>query len=136
MATVGKFNGDLLLVTLDGVEVAHTNDAVLTIDVELPDATTKSSAGWKEHIRGTRSWRVALTGLVDYSASVTPTTIFTSISGRTAMTMVFSTAVVGDPVWIGTVDPSTLEMTGAHDAPKSWSGTLEGTGSLVETVQA
>lgn len=133
MATTGTFNGDLLLVTADGVEIAHTNDATLTVDINLPESTTKSSVGWKSHVKGQRSWRVSVTGLVDYSASVTPTTIFTHITARSSLTMVFSTAVSGDPVWTGTVDVSSLEMTGGHDAPASWSGTLEGTGSLVES---
>jgi predicted secreted protein len=45
-------SGTLILVDADGSPIAHSQDATLTLGRELPDATTKDSGGWEEHLTG------------------------------------------------------------------------------------
>ena len=72
MATTGKFNGDLLVISADGTVIAHSQDATLSISQDLPDSTTKDSSAWVQHIHGNRSWEMSCTGLVTYDASMAP----------------------------------------------------------------
>ena len=66
------FNGTNLLLKAiaDGgtlATIGHTTSCTLSVNQELPDATTKDSSGYAENINGLRSFEISFDGLVDYT---------------------------------------------------------------------
>ena len=59
-------NGTLVLVNADGTAIASTTDATLNIELNTPDASTKDSSGWADHIEGQKSWSVDVEGLATF----------------------------------------------------------------------
>ena len=56
MATVGKVDGTDVLLYIDSVAVAHSTSCTVSLDIDMIDATTKDSAGWKENLEGNKGW--------------------------------------------------------------------------------
>ena len=54
----------------NGNILGHSTQTKFTLNVDLPEATTKDSAGFKQVIAGIRSGTISVTGLVDYSDTV------------------------------------------------------------------
>lgn len=46
--------------------VALAEESSLSVDVDLPDVTTKDSSGWAESISGLRSWNVSMSNVTDW----------------------------------------------------------------------
>ena len=128
---MAKFNVTDLILKIDGTAVAHCTEATLTINQDLPDATTKSSGGWAEHINGLRDWEVSVAGLTDYSASG-GTQLADMILNRDNAEIVFDTTTSGDVTYTGTCDASSLEQGGGFEEVASWSGSLKGTGAITK----
>lgn len=61
---MAKINGTLLLVYADGVVIAAQKGVSVNVNQNLPDASTKESAGWAEHINGQRDCEVTIEGLI------------------------------------------------------------------------
>ena len=62
---MAKFNATDLILKVNGTPIAHSTSATLNINQDLPDATSKDSAGWSENIRGKlqkqqKKWQVDL----------------------------------------------------------------------------
>jgi predicted secreted protein len=60
-------NGTNILVYEGDVALGHSVNATLSMAMDVPDATTKTSGGWFECIGGKRSAKIKVEGLVDYS---------------------------------------------------------------------
>jgi predicted secreted protein len=60
-------NGTTFNLFYNGNAVGHSNSSTFSINIDLPDATTKSSAGFQEVIAGVRSGTISVSGLVDPS---------------------------------------------------------------------
>jgi TP901-1 family phage major tail protein len=59
----------LSITTADGKEaVAHATSASISINMDLRDSTTKSSAGWQENLGGLKSWELSGDAFVDISS--------------------------------------------------------------------
>jgi len=130
MATTGMMNGDLVLVTADGVAIADTTSFKLTVDRDLPDATTRDSSKAATHIIGDIKWSIAVDGLVDYSSSYGADDLMTAIVNGTVIAAVWGTGVTGDPKYSGNVDVSNLSLDASHNSTHSFAGTLTGKGAL------
>lgn len=132
---MAKFNVTDLILKVANVAVAHCNNATLNINVDLPDATTKSSSGWAEHIKGQRDYTIDVEGMIDYSSSWGINDLATHIIDRTAaMSVEFGTGTTGHQKFTGTVDASSLTIGGGKEETATWSGTLVGTGILVKAT--
>ena len=59
-------NGTLVLLSADSTAIASTTDATLNIELDTPDASTKDSEGWADHIQGQKSWSVDVEGLATF----------------------------------------------------------------------
>jgi TP901-1 family phage major tail protein len=139
MATSGVFNGTLLVVKIGGVAFAHSTSCSLSVSTDLPDASTKDSAGWAAQIQGQRSWSVSTDGLAVIEASaalINVEDLFSSISSRTDVTLTFSTFVSGDKIWTGVAQIESLDFTGDMESPATFSASFTGTGALVMTTNA
>jgi TP901-1 family phage major tail protein len=139
MATSGVFNGtDLILKfhSTDGSEVAvgHSTSASLSLSNDLPEATTKTSAGFAEHIAGVISGEISFEGLVAYNDSNNAIESADYLLGRTKVFWSFGTAETGDAVYNGAGFINNLEMSAEMESPVSFSGSITVTGAITKTT--
>jgi len=139
MATSGVFNGtDLILKfhSTDGSEVAvgHSTSASLSLSNDLPEATTKTSAGFAEHIAGVISGEISFEGLVAYNDSNNAIESADYLLGRTKVFWSFGTVEVGDAVYNGAGFINNLEMSAEMESPVSFSGSITVTGAITKTT--
>lgn len=147
---MAQLNGSNVVIWLDATatptaseKVLFTTNATLSITHDLPDATTKDSAGWAEHISGLRSWEVTVDGLTDFggAAGDNITDIWDLIDNRTTTArMIFAVDANDDGTatayYYGEVSVANLELTNEMEAVASFSGTLTGNGALTTTTPA
>jgi len=130
---MAKINGTLNAV-LSGVDVAlHTTNAVLNVNVDLPDTTTKDDGGWATHINGLRDWEITMDGYYDTTGSgLTPDEIVDAIIARTADTVIkFTTNSPTNTVgWTGNGTFQNCELSGSMENPMGYSVTIKGNGAL------
>ena len=130
------FNATNLNLVIDGSIIAHATDGTLNINVDPADATTKDSAGWAEHIRGTRDFTIDVAALVDYASSAGHDELALAITGRTAITAIFTTGTTGDTKFSGTVNVTSLVVNAPLESPANYTATLTGTGALTQAAEA
>jgi predicted secreted protein len=142
MPTTGIFNGTNLVVLVGTEVVAHSTSCSLSVSVDLPDSTTKSSQGWADQIGGLKSWSLTTDGL----ATVDPTgasyvvgDIFTALKDRVAVQVKFttvtgSTPVVGDLIWSGSAFIESLDITADMESPATYSVSFTGQGQLTQAT--
>lgn len=133
---MAKINATDILVFVNDVAVAHQTNGSLSIAQDLPDASSKDSGGWAEHINGQRSWSISVEGLVDYSASFGVEQLANLILNRTSATIRFGTGTTGDLRFEGTANLGDLSQDAGLETPLTFSGELTGTGALVMTTEA
>ena len=131
---MAKFNATNLIVEVDGVAVAHATSGSLNLDQDLPDASTKSSSGWAEHINGQRSWSIDVEALTDYASSFGVEGVFDAINNRASVTVTFTTNVSNDLEWSGTANVSNLSMDAPLEDVASFSCSFIGTGALTKAT--
>lgn len=142
MPTTGIFNGTNLVVLVGNEVVAHSTSCSLSVSVDLPDSTTKSSQGWAEQIGGLKNWSLTTDGLATVDpagASYVVGDIFTQLAARTAVTVKFttvsgSTPVVGDLIWSGLAFIESLDVTADMESPATYSVSFTGTGQLTQAT--
>lgn len=90
-------SGTLIILDVDGNPIAHSQDASLSISRELPDATTKDSGGWEEHLTGAglRSAEGSVNGLAAWGDSENVDTLYGYISSRDDVTVIFGPSTGG-----------------------------------------
>lgn len=139
------FNGtDLVLkIVADGgtlEPIGHSTSCTLSITNDMPEATSKDSAGYAEVIAGLRSFEISFDGLVDYTDEATGSTnadgIITLVNSRSKIDFSFGTAVSGDQLISGEGFISSIEVTGEMESVTTYSGTITGTGSLTIATNA
>ena len=136
MATTGVFNGTNLLLKVEDTTVGHTTSCTLTISHDLPEATTKDSAGWQEVISGVRSGEISFEGLVDYSDSANAIELADYIINRTQITAIFGTTESGDSIYTAEGYISSIEQSAEMESPVSYSGSITLTGAIVKSANA
>ena len=60
-------NGTSFCLFHDGNILGHSTQTKFSLSVDLPESTTKESAGFKQVIAGVRSGTISVSGLTDYS---------------------------------------------------------------------
>ena len=131
---MAKINGTDLLVYVGATPIAHSTSCTLNIEQDLPDATTKSSGGWADHINGLKSWSIDFDGLVDYSASYGVEELFDNLKNGNNVTVKISTTTTGDSYFTGSASCANLSMTGDMEAPMSFTGAFTGKGTLTRST--
>jgi hypothetical protein len=111
--------------------------ASLNVNVDLPDATTKESAAWAEHITGLRDASIDFGGVWDEAGSataLTATEIMTLIiAGNATRKFAFVPAALGTtiPGWKFMGNFSKMGITADVEKPCEFSGSVKATGALV-----
>ena len=136
--TAGKFNGDVLIIDLDGNPIGHSTDATITVTRDAPETTTKTSAGWKEFLLdGNAGWEMSCSGLVTFdAANNAPDAILDSILNKTAVTVKFTNANVGDVEFTGSAILTSFSENSPQNAPVSFETTFLGNGALTKATIA
>ena len=134
MATTGKFNGTNLLLYVDGTAIAHATSHTLNVNAEMIDATTKSSAGWKDILPGLRDWSIDCEGMVAYDATEGWSESFADLGNRTQVTLRFSTEVSGDTYWTGTAYVTSMSQSAPLEDVVTYSMSFAGDGELTEVT--
>jgi len=118
---MGKLNATLLLLYADGVVIATQKGCSVSVEQDLPDTTTKDSAGWAEHMNGLRNASVDLDALYS-TTGISGDELIAYITGASSLLL----ALVG-----GVSYPMVAEVNMASvklNAPTE--GAMELTGSL------
>ena len=126
---MAKINGTSVLLYADGTVIALQRGLTINAEQDLPDATTKMSLGWAEHINGLRNATISFDALYS-TTGLSAEDLLTYITGRTSLLVV----VVGGisfPI-IGDVDLSSISFTGNKEEPAALSGNLKVNGKLYQ----
>lgn len=144
MATSGIFNGTDLIVKLDTnggtlAKVGHTTSCSISLSNDLPEATTKDSGGFAEHIAGVISGEISFDGLVVYDESGTPTPknaidLADFLIARTKLDVSFGTEETGDAVYSADGFLSSVEISAEMESPVSYSGSITLTGAITKST--
>lgn len=135
---MGLINGTNLTIKVGGVPLLKATTASLELSVDMPDATTKDSAGWSEFFAGVRSWTLSSDGLVDYATSTAVETdeLVAMLIARNTVTVEFSTSTSGDMKLSGSAYVSSISQTADMESPAGYSVTFQGTGALTQGTVA
>lgn len=127
-------NGTLMRLLLDGVAIAAAKSCTLNINTDTPDASSKSSGGWAQHIQGLRSWDVSFDGLYDPTGTLSFEQLYDEINGRTSVVMELAQidGTGGGEVYRGTASVTSVSINAEMEAPVTLSGTLTGNGALAK----
>jgi len=136
MATTGKFNGTLLNVYIDDTIIGCATSSELSVNVDLADATCKDDGGWADHIHGLRDWSVSTDGLVAFDGTNNIGDLYTLLSGRTSVSLKFTTDVTGDLVFSGTASVASISVSAEMEAAVTYSVEFTGKGALTKGVVA
>lgn len=132
MATTGKFNGTLLNVYIDNTIIGCATSSELSINVDLADATCKDDGGWADHIAGLRDWSVSTDGLVKFDGNNNVEDLYDLLSGRSVVTLKFTTNVTGDLVFSGQASVASLSVSAEMEAAVTYSVEFTGKGPLTK----
>lgn len=132
-------NGTLILVNDDGTAFAGTTSATLNIEMDLPDASTKDSAGWAEHIQGQKSWSVDLDGIATFTVtSGTVDVLLNYLLDRTQATIEFEPQggayTTKGVSYVGTASLSSVSLVANNEDTATVSGSFTGTGALTRVA--
>lgn len=134
MPTTGVFNGTNLVLQVEGNEIGHTTSCSLSLSNDLPEATTKDSNGYAEHIAGVISGEISFDGLVAYDDTTNAIQLNDFINARTQITCVFGTTVTGDAIYTAEGFLNNVETTAEMESPVSYSGSITLTGAITKST--
>lgn len=135
MATTGVLNGTSLFIYVNGNAVAHSTSHSLTLSESLRSTASKDSAGWDTVLEGQRSWSMTGEGLVALDGAYTTDDLTTLITGRTAVTLRFTTNVTGDKYWTGSARLESLDVSSPMEDNVTYSFSFKGSGALTNPQQ-
>lgn len=131
-------NGTNLVIKVGGVAILKATTASLELSVDMPDATTKDSAGWAEFFAGVRSFTLSSDGLIDYAtaAAVETDELVAMLIARNTVAVTFATSTAGDMLLSGNAFVSSISQTADMESPSGFSVTFQGTGALTQSTVA
>jgi len=130
--TAGILNGTLLILEVEGTEIANSQTHTLNVSMSTRETTVKSSAGWKSILEGLREWSIDCSGLVAFDAAYGFSDLLALVTGRTKVTLKFTSNVSGNDYWTGDAYITSLSLEAGTEDNVSFSATFEGAGVLTE----
>jgi hypothetical protein len=118
-------------------KIYSCKNSVLKVNVDLPDATTKESAAWAEHITGLRDATCDFSGVWDEAGTATALTaaeiMALIIAGNVTRKFAFVPAALGVliPGWKFMGNFTGITITADVEKPCEFSGSAKATGALV-----
>ena len=136
MATTGVFNGTNLILKIEDTALGHTTSCSLSLNNDLPEATTKDSNGFQEVIAGVMSGELSFDGLVAYDDTANGIELADYLLARTQLTCVFGTIESGDAIFTAEGFLSSVEISAEMESPVSYSGSITLTGAITKSINA
>jgi predicted secreted protein len=130
MATTGIMNGTLLGVYAGGTLIAHATEGSISLSMDTRDATTKDSSGTRDLLEATKSGTISVSALYAEDAAYGVDDLMTAWSGRTTLTIKFSTEVTGDHYWEASAYVTSLEVNSGMEDNVTYSATFELSGAI------
>ena len=129
---MAKINGTLLILKVDGTELAQVANATLNINRELPEANDKDSAPWADHLdeAGLKDWSVDVDGNADWVNNANVEDLWRILDGRTAVPIVFGPQSSTYMNFTGNASLNGLTVEAPNEETATFSGTLTGQGAL------
>jgi predicted secreted protein len=134
MASTGKNNGTLLALYVGGTKIAHLTSSEVSFEHSTRDATTKDSAGYKEVLEGLRSGSFSGEGYFAEDAAYGYNDLFAAYTGRTQLTVRYSSEVAGDEYYEGTCYLTSLSRSSGVEETETFSASFEMTGAPTNDV--
>jgi len=132
--TTTKINGDDVKIYVDGIAVGHSIDATISFSQDLPDATTKDSAKWMEHIKGNRGFEMSGSGLVVPASAMNATEIVDLIINSSNVTVRWSNSNSGDIEYRGAVSVASCSINAPQNSPVGFDFSFTGNGVPTKVV--
>ena len=132
--TTGIINGTDLLLYVNGVAVAHASSHSLSMGMNTLDASTKSSAGWKDLKPGQRSWNISGEHLYAFDAAFGATGLMAIFTARSLVTVKFATTNNLNKRFTGSGYLTSLDLNAPNEENSTFSFSIEGTGVLTEAT--
>jgi len=104
--------------------------------MDTRDATTKDSSGTRDILEATKSGTISVSALYAEDAAYGVDDLMTAWSGRTQLTVKFSTEVSGDHYWEASAYVTSLEVSSGMEDNVTYSATFELTGAITYTTVA
>lgn len=130
MATAGIMNGTLIGVYAGGTLIAHATEGSISLNLDTRDATTKDSSGTRDLLEGVKSGTVSVSALYADDATYGVDELMTAWSGRSTLTIKFSTEVTGDSYWEASAYVTSLEVSAGMEDNATYSATFELSGTI------
>jgi len=130
MATAGIMNGTLIGVYAGGTLIAHATEGSISLNLDTRDATTKDSSGTRDLLEGVKSGTVSVSALYADDAAYGVDELMAAWSGRSTLTIKFSTEVTGDSYWEASAYVTSLEVSAGMEDNATYSATFELTGAI------
>jgi len=123
-------NGTLLGVYVGSTLIAHATEGSISLSMDTRDATTKDSSGSRDLLEATKSGTISVSALYAEDATYGVDDLMTAWSGRTQLTVKFSTEVSGDHYWSAAAYVTSLEVSSGMEDNVTYSATFELTGAI------
>ena len=130
MATAGIMNGTLIGVYAGGTLIAHATEGSISLNLDTRDATTKDSSGTRDLLEGVKSGTVSVSALYADDATYGVDELMSAWSGRSTLTIKFSTEVTGDSYWEASAYVTSLEVSAGMEDNVTYSATFELSGAI------
>ena len=136
MATTGIMNGTLLGVYAGSTLIAHATEGSISLSMDTRDATTKDSSGTRDILEATKSGTISVSALYAEDAVYGVDDLMGAWSGRSQLTVKFSTEVSGDHYWSAAAYVTSLEVSSGMEDNVTYSATFELTGAITYSTVA
>lgn len=130
MATAGIMNGTLIGVYSGSTLISHATEGSISLNLDTRDATTKDSSGTRDLLEGVKSGTISVSALYADDATYGVDELMTAWSGRSTLTIKFSTEVTGDSYWSAAAYVTSLEVNAGMEDNATYSATFELTGTI------
>jgi predicted secreted protein len=129
---MAKYNGDKMLVVVDGVPIGATRSFTLTVNRSNIETTTKDSDGSVERIAGNTDWNVTFDGLLDPSGSFNAEEVYDLLYSSSDAYLEMAVIEGGGLVFRGDALANNLTITAPQGDAVSISGGFDANGPLAK----
>lgn len=135
---MARLNGTDLILSVDGVAIAHATSNSFSSEMAMIDVSSKDSSGNQENIGGQKSFSIDFEGLTDFGASGYGfANLFDLLNNRTEIDWIFGTdgtpggvEVPVAPKLSGAGFISSLSLDAPMEDASTYSGTITVTGAV------
>lgn len=134
MATAGIVNGTLGLLSFGGTIVSHLTSVDLSFEMSTREATSKDSGGDKDVLEGLKSVSGSCSGYFAEDATFGYEDLYDLYDARTAIVMLWTSAVAGDVTYSVSAYITSLSRTSGVEESMTFDCSVEGTGTVTKAT--